>query len=422
MAEEVVVTGMGALSCLGTSLDASWQALLAGRGGVTEIGTFSTDGWPCRSAGMIGDLDPRQWIKDRKALRAMDRHTHFAFAAVDMALRDAGLETEVPEQTAIVMGTGMIDYDLADFEPAARVSVGTGAQLDLREFGREGLSLIYPLFPAEMLNNATMCQIAMQYQIKGPNATISTFGEAGGQAIGEGFRMVSRGEVEVALVGGYSLRVNPQSLARFSLMGLLSSADVPPAVSCRPWDRHRDGMVLGEGAAVLVLERLSRAQGRGARPRARVAGYGSGTSRSGPPYPASQAIAASLGEALDEAGLRPDDLGYVHADAPGLHTDSAEADGIATVLGDAVATVPVSSSKGATGHLLAGAAPLELALTVLALERGLVPPTVNLAEPYPGCPLHLVRDTREARIRAAACLAAGFGGQSVSLVVTETGR
>jgi 3-oxoacyl-[acyl-carrier-protein] synthase II len=422
MTEEVVITGMGALSCLGVGLDANWEALLAGCGGVTEIATFPTDGWPCRFAGVVGDLDPRQWVRDPKALRAMDRHTHFAFAAVDMALRDAGLDTQIPEQTAIVMGTGMIDYDLADFEPAARASVGPGRKLDLWKFGHEGLPLIYPLFPIEMLNNAAMCQIAMQYQIKGPNATFSTFGEAGAQAIGEGFRMVSRGDAEMALVGGYSLRVNPQSLARFSLMDLLSTADVSPASSCRPWDRHRDGMVLGEGAAVLVLEQLSRARRRGIYPRARLAGYGSSTSRSGPPYPDSQAIAASLGQALHEARLRPRDLGYVHADAPGLPTDAVEADGIAAVLGDAASTVPVSSSKGATGHLLAGAAPLELVLTVLALEQGLVPPTVNLDEPYSGCPLRLVQDMCTADIHAAACVAAGFGGQSVSLVVTEPGR
>jgi 3-oxoacyl-[acyl-carrier-protein] synthase II len=423
MGEDVVVTGMGAVSCLGIGLDHHWQTLLAGRGGVVEIGTFPTDGWPCRSAGTVNGLDPRLWIRDRKALRAMDRHTYFAFAAVGMALSDARLEPPLTEDTAILMGTGMIDYDLADLEPAASVSAGPDGQLDLRALGQEGIQLIYPLLPAELLNNATMCQIAMQYQVKGPNATFSSFGESGAQAIGEGFRMVARGEAEVALVGGYSLRVNPQSLARFSLMGLLSTADVPPATCCRPWDRDRDGMVLGEGAAALVLEPLSRARQRGARPRARLAGYGSCTSRSERPYPSEDAIASSLSEALSQAGLHPHDLGYIHADAPGLQTDATEADGIAAVLGEASTTIPVSSSKGATGHLLAGAAPLELAVAVLALEQNLVPPTVNLAEPYLGCPISVARDkARPADIHAAACMAAGFGGQSVSLVIADPGR
>jgi 3-oxoacyl-[acyl-carrier-protein] synthase II len=262
----------------------------------------------------------------------------------------------------------------------------------------------------------------MQYQIKGPNTTFSPFGEAGAQAVGEGFRMIARGDADVAVVGGYSLRVSAQSIARFSLMGLLSADQASGPAGSRPWDRRRDGMVLGEGAAALILEPLSRARGRGARVRARLAGYGAATVPTGQHYPAREAIAASLGAALAEADLDAADLGYVHADAPGLETDVIEAEAIATALGGRSATVPVSSSKGATGHLLAGAAPLELAVTVLAVEQNLVPPTTNLAEPYPGCPLDVRPSARPAEIRAGACLAAGFGGQSLSLVVTEAGR
>lgn len=421
MSTEVAITGMGVVSCLGPSLGEHWKALLSGRSGISELAGLPADGWPCRYAGQAGDADAGRWVSNRKALRTLPRTSVHAFAAVGMALQDAGLADALPENTAIVMGTGMIDYELADLEPAARVSVGPDGELDLAAYGRRGIPQVYPLFPVKMLNNATMCQIAMQYQIKGPNATFSPFGEAGAQAIGEGFRLVESGAADVAVVGGYSLTAGPQAMARFSLMQLLTAATRPPRSCCRPFDRGRDGMVLGEGAGALVLEPLPRVRARGGRVHARLAGYGCATRPGQHGYPTAEAVEASLRVALDEAGLAPADLGYIHADAPGLGTDICEAAGIAAALGPATGTVPVSSSKGASGHLLAGAAPVELAVTVLAMAGATAPPTTNLSEPFPGCPLRVSGEATRAPMRSAACLSAGFGGQSVALVVTEPG-
>jgi 3-oxoacyl-[acyl-carrier-protein] synthase II len=421
MPNRVVVTGLGAISALGHDLESQWAALLAGHSGVTAIDTFPASEFPCQVGALVRDLDPRQWVYDRKALRAMDKHSHMAFAATGQALRDAHLDTAAldKEAAAIMLGTGMIDYNISDLERAAQHSLDATRHLDMVIFGQAGIQEIYPLFPVELLNNATLCQIAMQYHIRGPNATFSPFGESGAQAIGEAYRLLRRGLVETAVAGGYSLQINPSALARFTLSGLLREESGENGGRDRLGDSTSYGMVLGEGAGIVVLETLEHALARQAPIHAELVGYGWATGPSQEDYPVQATIAQSLHRALESAHVDASDLDYIHADAPGLRTgDAAEAAACAEVLDTAVSRVLLNSTKGATGHLLAGAAPYELVTTILALETNMVPPTTFFSNPDPTGALNFVRGApREQVISTAACLAAGFWGQSVSLIV-----
>lgn len=421
IANRVVVTGLGAVSALGHDIESQWAALLAGRSGITAIDTFPASEFPCQVGGLVRDLDPRRWVSDRKALRAMDKHSHMAFAATGQALRDARLDLAAldREPVAIMLGTGMIDYNISDLERAAQRSLDSAGHVDMVIFGQSGIQEIYPLFPVELLNNATLCQIAMQYHIRGPNATFSPFGESGAQAIGEAYRLLRRGLVEVAVAGGYSLQINPSALARFTLPGLLREESGERSNPGHPGDRAGYGMVLGEGAGTVVLETLDHALARETPIHAELVGYGWATGPAEEHYPAQATIARSLRRALESAGMDASELDYIHADAPGLRAgDAAEAAACAGVLGSAAGRVLLNSTKGATGHLLAGAAPYELVTTILALETNMVPPTASYSNPDPGGLLDFVQGVpREKVIRTAACLAAGFWGQSVSLII-----
>lgn len=414
-AKRVVITGIGAISALGHDKESQWAALLAGRSGITAIDTFPVSAFPCRVGGLVRDLDPRRWVSDRKALRAMDKHSHMAFAATGQALRDARLDSAAfdREPVAIMLGTGMIDYNISDLERAARCSLNAARQVDMVAFGQSGIQEIYPLFPVELLNNATLCQIAMQYHIRGPNATFSPFGESGAQAIGEAYRLLRRGLVEVAVAGGYSLQINPSALARFALSSLLREE------SGERSSGTNQGIILGEGSGIVVLETLDHALARQVPIHAELVGYGWATGPSEEHYPVQQTIALSLRRALESARMDASDLDYIHTDAPGLRAgDAAEVAACAEILGSAADRVLLSSTKGATGHLLAGAAPYELVTTILALETNTVPPAISYSRNDATGPLDFVQGVpREKVIHAAACLAAGFWGQSVSLLL-----
>ncbi|WP_069160498.1 beta-ketoacyl-[acyl-carrier-protein] synthase family protein [Nocardia altamirensis] len=428
MRDRVVVTGVGAVSALGNDPRSQWKALLRGASGVTSLQdlaenlTLRGDADRPLAAGRVRGIDPREWITDRKAARAMRLHTHMAFAATGQALACAELDRDTidADATGITLGVTMIDYDIADLELAARRSMdGTGG-FDVDRFCGTGWRSISPMVSIVMLNNATLCQIAMQYGLHGPNASFSPFGEAGGQAIGAALRMLQEGEAEVMLAGGVSPRLNLSALQRILYLGIVAKTTDPAAVSCRPFDRDRTGTVPGEGAAMLVLETLTHARARGARILAEVLGHGAALGvPDREPYPPRRAIERSFAAALDDAAVAPERLACVYADAPGLPSgDSIEATAISAVLGTHASTVPVTSTKGATGHPLAAALPLQSVFAVHTLTEHYVPPIANLRNPEPDSDLDLVRgDPRRVRNGdTVACLAAGFQGQSECVV------
>ncbi|AFU03189.1 beta-ketoacyl-[acyl-carrier-protein] synthase family protein [Nocardia brasiliensis] len=429
MGERVVVTGLGAVSALGNDPRTQWQALLRGESGVAPLRelaehlTLRAGVDRPLAAGRVHGIDPRDWITDRKAARAMRLHTHMAFAAAGQALTSAKLHrgNMDGDATGITLGVTMIDYDVADLELAARRSRHEPGGFDIDRFCRTGWRAISPMVSIVMLNNATLCQIAMQYGIHGPNASFSPFGEAGGQAIGAAVRMLAEGDAAVMLAGGVSPRLNLAALQRLLYFGVVARTTDPAAASCRPFDRDRTGTVPGEGAAVLVLETLAHARARGAHILAEVLGHGAalGVPDGTEPYPPRHAIERALAAALDDGALPPQRVGAVYADAPGLPAgDAAEAAAIDAVLGG---HVPVTATKGSTGHLLAAALPLQSVFAVLSLNERRIPPIVNLRSPAPNSAVDLVRN-KPRRLRgetAVACLAAGFQGQSECVVFGE---
>ncbi|MEU7141399.1 beta-ketoacyl synthase N-terminal-like domain-containing protein [Nocardia sp. NPDC046473] len=429
MGERVVVTGVGAVSALGNDPRTQWHALLRGESGVAplhglaEAIALRDEVDRPRAAGRVHGIEPRDWITDRKGARAMRLHTHMAFAATGQAMTSAKIHpgNMNADATGITLGVTMIDYDIADLELAARRSLHDPSGFDIDQFCRTGWRAISPMVSIVMLNNATLCQIAMQYGLHGPNASFSPFGEAGGQAIGAALRMLQEGDAEVMLAGGVSPRLNLSALQRMLYLGIVAQTTDPAAGSCRPFDRDRTGTVPGEGAAVLVLETLPHARARGAHILAEVLGHGAAVGiPPGPePHPPRQTIEQSLAAALDDAALTPDRLGCVYADGPGLPTgDAVEAAAISAVLGNRAADVLVTSAKGATGHLLAAALPLHSVFAVCGLAEHYVPPIVNLLHPEPDSGLSLVHagPRRIDTGHAVACLAAGFQGQSECVV------
>lgn len=429
MGERVVVTGVGAVSTLGNDARTQWNALLRGASGVAPLRGLAenlelpADGDRPLAAAQVRGIDPGDWITDRKAARAMRLHTHLAFAATGQAMTSAKIHpgNVDADATGITLGVTMIDYDIADLELAARRSLHDPTGFDIERFCRTGWRSISPMVSIVMLNNATLCQIAMQYGLHGPNASFSPFGEAGGQAIGAALRMLQDGDAEVMLAGGISPRLNLSALQRMLYLGIVARTTDPAAGSCKPFDRERTGTVPGEGAAVLVLETLPHARARGAHVLAEVLGHGAavGVPPGPEPHPPRTAIEQSLAAALDDAALTPDRLGCVYADAPGLPSgDAVEAAAISAVLGRHASDVPVTSAKGATGHLLAAALPLHSVFAVHSLAERRMPAIANLRYPEPDSGLDLVcdRPRRMGAGTAVACLAGGFRGQSECVV------
>ncbi|MCM6775612.1 hypothetical protein NDR87_14950 [Nocardia sp. CDC159] len=425
MDERVVVTGIGALSGLGNDPQTQWKAVLRGDSAVARLVRLSErievpGAEPPVAGARVHGVDPRDWVSDRKAIRAMRLHTHLAFAATGQALTSAKLRADELDGDAIgiTLGISMIDYDIADLELAARRSTDAATGFDIERFCRAGWHAISPMVSIVMLNNATLCQIAMQYRLHGPNASFSPFGEAGGQALGEALRILRDGDARVMLAGGVGPRLNLSALQRMLYLDIVAETADPPARSCRPFDRARTGTVPGEAAAMLTLETLSHARVRGAPILAEVLGHGSAVGADDhAPNPARATIEQALGVALDDAGIAPDRLDCVYADAPGLPSgDAVEAEAIAAVLGPH--RTPVTSLKGATGHPLAAALPLHAVFAVLGGGDRMVPPVTNLTEPE-DFSIDLVRDEprRLPPGSTVACLAAGFQGQSECLLL-----
>jgi 3-oxoacyl-[acyl-carrier-protein] synthase II len=431
-ASRVVVTGLGAVSALGRDVDTQWRALLRGESGVTRVTVLPErlGGAPIPApgvlaAGVADDLDPTEWGVPRKGRRGTNRHTHLAFAAAAQAVRSAGLTGAGvdPDAIGLMLGSPTVDFDMADLSmAAARCRDGTGG-FDRDRFAHDGWQTIHPLVPLVLLNNASLlCQLAIRLGITGPSASFGSWGEAGGIAIGEAVRALRDGDARVVLAGGVSARLSVACLARVQPSGMLAGAVEPAPSTCRPWDVSRTGTVLGEAAALLVLETLEHARDRGARPLAEVLGCAAtigGGERAG--YgPPQYAIEESLYRALDDAGRSATTLGAVYGDASGLPVDDAtEAAALVEVLGAAAPAIPVTAVKGATGHTSAASMPITVVCAVLGLRDDAVPPTVNLRHPV-RADLHLVRDRpHRPRSGTVACLAGGLGGQSTCLILSD---
>lgn len=403
----VVVTGLGVVSPVGQDVPSFWAGLVAGKSGVSEITRFDTTGYSTRIGAEVSDFDPEQHM-DRKLARRSDRFTQFGLAASAQALEQSGLMGRLGSEVAgVLFGTGIGGIEtLCDQH---RIMLDRGPDR------------VSPFFIPTMIANMAAAQIAMTFGLKGPNVTVVTACASSANAIGDAFKTVQRGAAEVMLAGGSEAPFVPLAFAGFCSMRAMSTRNHDPAGAMRPFDGERDGFVMGEGAGMLVLESEEHALARGARILGEIAGYGTTADayHITAPCPDGDGAARAMLAAVTDAGLRPAQIDYINAHGTSTPAnDRTESIAIKAVFGPRAGSIPISSTKSMVGHLLGAAGAAELIATLLTLEHGVIPPTINYTTPDPECDLDYVPlQARSARLETALSNSFGFGGQNACLVV-----
>jgi 3-oxoacyl-[acyl-carrier-protein] synthase II len=405
----VVITGLGAVTPIGNSPAEFWQSLLAGRSGIGPITHFDASRHDCRIAGEVKGFDPLDYL-DRKDVKRTDRFVHLAMAATRQALEDADFHiTDLnAEQVGVILGTGIGGIRVLEEQQTIYL--------------QKGPDRCSPFMVPMMIANMAAGHLAIHFGAKGPNSCTVTACASGSNAIGDAFRLIQRGEVQVAITGGTEAAVTPLSMAGFSAMKALSTRNDAPEQACRPFDRDRDGFVMGEGAGILVLEELEHARARGAKIYAEIVGYGltCDAHHMTNPAPGGEGAARAMRLALKDAGLQPGDVQHINAHATSTPVgDIAEVQAIKSVFGEHAPRLAISATKSMTGHLLGGAGGIATVATALAIHHGWVPPTLNLDNPDPECEgLDFVpHKGRQMAVEAALVNAFGFGGHNVTLAL-----
>ncbi|PRR69154.1 beta-ketoacyl-ACP synthase II [Neomoorella humiferrea] len=408
MPQRVVITGLGAITPVGTGKDNFWQALVAGKSGIGPITRFDAGEMPVRFAGEVKDFDPGLFF-DRKEARRMDRFAQYAVAAARMAVEDAklDLEREDRDRIGVIFATGI--GGMETFEEQTRVLM------------EKGPNRVSPFFVPMMIANMAAGQISIHLGVRGVNFTVVNACASGANAIGEAFRTLQRGDADVIITGGSEASVTPLTVAGFAAMKALSTRNDAPERASRPFDRGRDGFVLGEGAGVMVLETLEHAVARGAAIYAEIVGYGCTADAYHITAPAPDGAAASraMTLALEDAGLKPEEIDYINAHGTSTElNDRQETLAIKKVFGEHAYRLAISSTKSMTGHLLGAAGAVELVATALTVHTGVIHPTINYEEPDPECDLDYVPNAaRQQEIRAAISNSFGFGGHNVTIAL-----
>lgn len=414
---------MGIVSPLGIGCDAVAQALQTGASGVRPLPELREAGWLAPYGGVVSGFEPKEYVQPRKSLKVMAREIQFAFAAAEMAHQQAGLATEAgasqeeidPDRFGVVVGAGLLYCDLDELTAAYQACLGRQG-FDFSKWGDQAVREFFPLWMLKYLPNMSACHIGIRHDARGPCNTISHGDVSSLLAIDEGAQVICRGQADVMLVGGASSRLAISDLL-WHKGARLAQSDAPAETICRPFDIDRMGMVMGEGAAMFVLESRDFAERRGAKPLATWLGtamrqQGSIHERK----PPTDAIAGALAAAVERVGISPAELDHINAH--GLSTredDPAEAEGIARVL--AGAPVPVTAIKSATGNLGAAGGAVELAASLLALRQGFIPATLNHQQTDPACPVQVVAEPQTTKGRTFAKLNHTATGQAVAAVV-----
>ena len=422
----VVVTGIGVVSPNGIGRQAFSEAIVEGRSGVGLIESFDTSGQAIKIAGEVKGFDVTPYLGEhRKNLKVMSRAVQFAVGAGAMAMEDSGIDRSKldPERFGVCMGTGITPMDVAELVGPISRGIGHDGGFDIGKFAAAQSESIFPLWLLKHLPNMAAAHLSILHRAMGPNNTIVTACAAGTQAVGEAFRLIRRGDADVMLAGGCDSRLDPLMMVAYQAMKAVSSSTRDPSQVSRPFDGQRDGFVLGEGAAVLILESLSRAKRRRATIYAEVTGYGSSFDAYGitRPEPEGKGAALAIKAALREARLDPADVDYINAHGTSTRlNDLMETVAVKRVFGHRASSIPMSSQKSMVGHLIGASGALEAAATALSLQRGVIPPTINQETPDPDCDLDYVPNTaREIPVRTAISNSFGFGGQNASLVMTH---
>jgi len=421
----VVVTGYGAVAPNGLDADAFWKSTVEGKSGIETIRSFDVSGFPVRVAGEVRGFDAKKFVSNPKSLKVMGKNIRFGVAAAQMAMENAGLRERAPDPTrfGVTVGSGIVPTDVEEIGAAVMASLDEQGRFDVRRFGEGGQKQLFPLWLLKHLPNMVAAHISILHNAQGPNNTITTACSASTQAIGEAFRILARGDADVMLAGGADSRIDPLSLVAYTLLGAVSTASRPPEKVSRPFDRARDGFVLGEGAAMLVLETEAHARSRGATILAEVTGYGSSFDAYGitKPEPEGRGAVQAMERALKDARTATDEVDYISAHGTStVLNDKMETVAIKALFRDRARRVPLSSIKSMIGHLIGAAGAMEFLVSVLAIRDGVVPPTINLDTPDPDCDLDYVPNTARAmKVRCVLSNSFGFGGQNAALVVRE---
>jgi 3-oxoacyl-[acyl-carrier-protein] synthase II len=408
MGRRVVITGLGGVTPIGIGVDAIWESACAGRSGIGPITLFDVSNQKCRIAGEVRGFEPERWMP-AKHLKRMDDFSRYAVAAAVMAVEDARLPISLENSRRI----GVL---LGNNNGGARTIFRT-----VTRYNAEGPDSVSPFYITAITTSLGAAQVAIRLGVRGPNFTIGNACASGLNAIGEAWRYVRDGTCDAVLAGGSDALIDPTEIAGFANSRAISCRNDEPERASRPFDRNRDGFVLSEGAAMLVVEALEHARARGARIYAEILGYATGSEafHIAAPLPDGVGAAACMEAAMESAGVRPEEIDYINAHATSTPAgDVNETQGIKRAFGAHAHRLLVSATKSMTGHLIGASGALEALIVAKTLETGIVTPTINLDEPDPECDLDYVPHTaRRADVRVALTNSFGFGGANASMVL-----
>lgn len=411
MEKRVVITGIGAITPIGTGKDAFWQALLAGTNGIDKTSRFDASEYGVQIAGEVKDFNPADYI-DKKEAKRMDRYTQFAIAATKLAFEDAklDLDKEDHERIGTFVGTGIGGIETMHSQ--------------YQKFFDKGPSRISPFFIPMMIGNMAAGQVSINFKLHGPSSCVVTACATGTNCIGDAYRVIQRGGADVMVAGGTEASISQAAVAGFCQMkALCADHNDDPSHASRPFDKNRSGFVMGEGSGIVILESLEHAEQRGAHIYAEIVGYGSNSDAyhitSPAPHGVMQAKCMQL--ALQDAGMEPDDIDYINAHGTSTHmNDAGETEAIKTVFGEQAYKLSVSSIKSMTGHLLGAAGGVECIATALAVAEDIVPPTINYETQDENLDLDYVPNKAKSRtVRAAISNSFGFGGHNACLAIKK---
>lgn len=402
----VVVTGIGAVTPLGNDAETTWKNIIAGQSGIDIVTRVNPDDFPAKVAAEVKDFDPSLFI-DRREVRKMDRFTQFAVAAALMAVKDANLDIHESnaERVGVWVGSGI--GGMETFEQQFEI------------FQQRGYRRVSPFFVPMMIPDMAAGQVSIILGAKGINSCTVTACATGANSIGDAFKVIQRGDADVMITGGTEAPITKMSFAGFCANTALSTNPDPKTAS-RPFDKNRDGFVMGEGAGIVVLEELEHALRRGAKIYAEIVGYGATADayHITAPAPGGEGGVRAMRQALQDAGLKPEDIDYINAHGTSTeYNDKYETEAIKEVFGDHAYKLAVSSTKSMTGHLLGATGAVEAIFSVLAIRDGIIPPTINYETPDPECDLDYVpNEARKQDVRAVLSNSFGFGGHNATLI------
>ncbi|MFZ5643366.1 MAG: beta-ketoacyl-ACP synthase II [Bacillota bacterium] len=407
MLPRIVVTGLSVISPVGTGIESFWTNLVEGKSGVGLVSRFDTEGYSTKIGAEVKDFSPENYM-DKKEARRMDRFTQFAMAAAKMAMEDAriSLDSVDRDRVGVVLGSGIGGLETLEEQHKVLLNRGPGR--------------ISPFFIPMMIANMGAAQVAISYGLRGCNLVTTSACASSNNAIGDSFRLLQRGHADIMICGGAEAPITPMAMAGFCAMKAMSTRNDDPEKASRPFDADRDGFVIGEGAGLLVLENLDHALKRGARIYGEIIGYGGSCDayHITAPDPEGKGSALSMDIALKDAGISPEAVDYINAHGTSTPLgDKLETLAIKQVFGEHAYKLAVGSTKSMTGHLLGAAGGLEAVVCALAIERGILPPTINIDTPDPECDLDYVPNrSRKTDINVALSNSFGFGGHNVTLV------